>query len=309
MSDPSPPSRRPDGQRGVTRREVVHGRHTKSTYIRVHTTEERGGFRRRRGGVLKASEAVSQSRSRIGRLYNRIKAALIGVPLSAARLSHERVSKTKALAVFSSDAISSAAYATEEIVIILAIAGPAHADLLIPISIAILVLLAIVTISYQQTIAAYPSGGGAYIVASENLGKNVGQAAAASLLVDYTLTVSLSIAAGIAAVIAAVPALEPFRVELGVTAIVLITVLNLRGVSESGTIFSIPTYAFIITGVALIIVGAVRIATGNAGQVIYAETPVATQPLTVFLVLRAFASGCTALSGVEAISNGVPAFK
>jgi amino acid transporter len=306
------PPRRPATPRSgaaIDQREVVTGRMTKSRFVRVMTTEVRGGFRRRASGVLEATAEAAQPRTGAGALYRRIKEVLVGQPLSTAQLSHERLSKKKALAVFSSDALSSSAYATEEILIILALAGTAFLNISIPIALAITTLMAIVVISYRQTIRAYPNGGGAYVVARENLGELPGLAAAAALLVDYVLTVSVSVAAGTAAIIAAVPELSFLRIEIGVLAIVIITILNLRGITESATIFAFPTYAFILLGFTLIAIGAVRYLTGNVHPVEYDEVLLATEGLTLFLILRAFSSGCAALSGIEAISNGVQSFK
>jgi amino acid transporter len=289
--------------------EVKHGAHARSGYVRIITNQSQGGFRRRGRDVIEALPEATAPRGGLGRFFARIKAALVGTPLSTARLAHERLSNVKALAVFSSDAISSSAYAPGEILIILALAGSGHLGLAVPVGLAILLLLAVVTLSYRQTIRAYPNGGGAYIVAHENLGELPGQVAAGALLVDYILTVSVSVAAGIAAVIAAAPGLAHLRVEMGVVAIILVMLINLRGVRESGTIFAIPTYAFIAIGLALIAVGAVKVATGHMERVVYDQPLVATQGLGLFLILRAFSSGCAALTGVEAISNGVPAFK
>jgi amino acid transporter len=311
-----PPTTEPEAQRQNARlapdvrlREIVHGKTSKSPYVRVLTTEARSGFRRRGGGILQVTLEATAPRGGPGRLYGRIKALAVGAPMSTAQLAHERLPKTKALAVFSSDALSSSAYATEEILLVLVLVGTAHLGLSIPIALAITLLLTIVAVSYRQTIRAYPSGGGAYIVAKDNLGDGPAQVAAAALLVDYILTVSVSVAAGVAAIISALPELEAWRVAIGVAAIAVVTLLNLRGVRESGTIFAIPTYAFIFTAFALLAVGAFRVITGNAEPVVHEEAVVATQGLTLFLILRAFSSGCAALTGVEAISNGVPAFK
>jgi amino acid transporter len=230
------------------------------------------------------------------------------MPLAQAR--HERLSKTVALAVFSSDAMSSVAYATEEILLILVLAGTAAAHLTVPIALAIAGLLVVVSVSYQQTIHAYPSGGGSYIVARANLGPTAGLVAAGALLIDYVLTVSVSVAAGVAALTSAVPWLLTHRVLLGVAFTAAIAYANLRGVRESGRVFAVPTYLFIVTFSALVGTGLVRWLTGTLPPAVAApEAVAATQTLTWFLVLRAFASGCTALTGVEAISNGVPAFK
>jgi amino acid transporter len=240
---------------------------------------------------------------------------LIGEPLPTSQASHQRLSKLKALAVFSSDALSSTAYATEAILLVLVTAGAAALGMSMWIAVGIALLMLIVAFSYYQTIHAYPNGGGAYIVAKENLGVWPGLTAAASLLIDYILTVAVSVSAGVAALTSAFPALDPWRIEIALLIIAFITTVNLRGVKESGTFFAIPTYAFIIGIMLLIAVGVFRVFTGN----IPAVTPEAVQQLegatqaatglTLFLILRAFAGGCTALTGIEAISNGIPAFK
>jgi len=245
-------------------------------------------------------------------MLTRVRQILIGAPLPSARLLHERLSKIQALAVFSSDALSSVAYATEEILLVLVTAGTAALVLSTPISLAIAGLLAIVATSYYQTIHGYPSGGGAYIVAYDNLGVLPGLTAAAALLIDYVLTVAVSITAGVAAFTSAFPVLQPYRVELCLLAIILIAWANLRGVRESGTLFAIPTYGFVSVFLALIATGLIRLATGSLTPVAGAAQPGTeggAQILLLFLVLRAFASGCTALTGVEAISNGIPAFR
>ena len=239
-----------------------------------------------------------------------LKRVIVGAPMPLAQARHERLSKTVALAVFSSDAMSSVAYATEEILLILVLAGTAAIHLTVPIALAIAALLVVVSVSYQQTIHAYPSGGGSYIVARANLGPTAGLVAAGALLIDYVLTVSVSVAAGVAALTSAVPWLLTHRVLLGVVFTAAIAYANLRGVRESGRVFAVPTYLFIVTFGALVATGLFRWLTGTLPAAAAApETVAATQTLTWFLVLRAFASGCTALTGVEAISNGVPAFK
>ncbi len=237
---------------------------------------------------------------------------LIGKPLETTALPHQRVSRKVGLAVFASDALSSTAYATEEILIILALAGSGAAilGLSIPLAIAIAVLIVIVTISYRQTIHAYPNGGGAYIVARDNFGEIPALIAGAALLTDYILTVAVSISAGVAQITSAFPELLPFRVYLAVGMIVLITMINLRGVRESGTVFAIPTYFFLGMMFTMLIVGAVRYFSGTLPVVTGVEAvELALAPLTLFLILRAFSSGCTALTGIEAISNGITAFK
>ena len=253
-----------------------------------------------------------------------IKRLLVGSPLRTEQAVHERLSKKTALAVFSSDALSSTAYATEEILLVLAAAvafGQAHAfHYVVPVSVGIAVLLVIVATSYRQTIHAYPSGGGAYIVAKENLGTTPGLVAGASLLVDYVLTVSVSIAAGVAAITSMVQGtrfagLDEHKVLLCLVCIAFIAVANLRGVRESGALFATPTYAFIICFLFMIGYGLVHyFIVGGAAPVPGSDAlKVAEgykyQPVTMFLILGAFSNGCAALTGIEAISNGVPAFK
>jgi len=253
---------------------------------------------------------LAEPEGALGKAWYRVRRALIGRPLRTAEAAHERIGKAKALAVFSSDALSSTAYATEEILRILVLAGSAAYAFVLPIGLAIVVLLAIVVFSYRQTIRAYPHGGGTYIVTKDNLGVGPALVAAAALLSDYVLTVAVSISAGVAAITSAFPALYPVRVELAVAAIVLLTIANLRGVRESATIFMIPTYAFIASVGALILLGLASLAgLGPQPHPVRYEAPPPTSPLTVFLILRAFASGSTALTGVEAIADGVPAFK
>ncbi len=236
---------------------------------------------------------------------------LIGRPLETRTLAHQVVSKKIGLAVFASDAISSTAYATEEILVILALLGSmAYLGLSIPIAIAISALLVIVTISYRQTIYAYPNGGGAYIVARDNLGEVAAQVAGAALLTDYILTVAVSISSGVAQITSAFPSLLPYRVIMAVAIIAFITVINLRGVKESGSLFSIPTYFFLVMMGLTLAVGFYRYATGTLGVVTGVELMEGTvAPLTLFIILRAFSSGSTALTGIEAISNGITAFR
>jgi len=238
-----------------------------------------------------------------------LKRRLLGTPLRTAEAHHERLSKFAALAVFSSDALSSVAYATEEILLVLVLAGSAGLPWSLPLSAAIATLLLIVTTSYRQTIYAYPSGGGAYIVAKENLGVYPGLIAAAALLIDYVLTVSVSVAAGVAAITSAVPVLYQYRVNLGILCIGLITLANLRGIRESGRIFAIPTYLFIASFAIMILVGLIKSLFAGADVTAPESLAAPTQSLGLLLLLRAFASGCTALTGVEAISDGIPAFK
>ncbi len=233
---------------------------------------------------------------------------LVGPPMPLAQARHERLSKRVALAVFSSDAMSSVAYATEEILLILILAGAVAVHFTVPIALAITALLIIVVISYQQTIHAYPSGGGSYIVARANLGTMPGLVAAAALLVDYVLTVAVSVAAGVAAITSAIPELSTHKVVLGVVFVAAIALANIRGVRESGRIFAVPTYFFIASFGLLLVVGAFRLLTGSLPPAPPPPTA-AVEPLTWFLVLRAFSSGCTAMTGTEAISNGISAFR
>ncbi len=237
-----------------------------------------------------------------------LKRWLLGRPLATKQAIHERLSNPVALAIFSSDPLSSVAYATEEILLVLVLAGTAALHYSIGISLVIVGLVAILTASYRQTIYAYPSGGGAYVVAKSTLGEPPGLVAASALLIDYVLTVAVSVAAGIAAITSAVPELHEHRVGLGLLAITILTWGNLRGVRESGKIFALPTYMFVGSLGLVIVVGLGRMLFGAEEAHPLASVPV-VEGLTLFLLLRAFSSGCTALTGIEAISNGVPAFR
>ena len=237
---------------------------------------------------------------------------LFGRPLATADAPHQTIGKGLGLAVFASDALSSTAYATQEILLVLAAAGTAAFSYAFPIAGAIVVLLLIVAISYEQTIHAYPDGGGAYIVARDNLGQIAAQVAGAALLSDYILTVSVSVSSGAAQLASAFPALYEYRVPLAVSLVAFVTFVNLRGVKESGTIFAVPTYCFLAMMVFTLAVGFWRYAIGQLGQVVDPpplETPHELASLSVFLILHAFSNGTTALTGVEAISNGITAFK
>jgi len=243
-----------------------------------------------------------------------VKRLLIGDPIDTARQSHERLSKKVALAVFSSDALSSTAYATEEIIHVLVLGGLAALSLQLHVAGAIAVLLFVVAFSYRQTIKAYPQGGGSYIVAKDNLGTLPSLTAGAGLLVGYVLTVSVSLAAGVSAIVSAIPALDTYRVPLALLFVALLTVTNLRGLRESGAIFSVPTYVFLITIFAVLIIGGYRYLTGTIIPVAPDEelarlSAEGAGAVGLVLLVRAFAAGCTALTGIEAISDGVPAFK
>src|SRR5436189_3032674 len=263
-------------------------------------------LRRVRRGVLEAT-AVTQAPTNA---WGRVKRMLIGSPIPTSRSENERLTKFKALAVLSSDAISSVAYATEAILLSLVAAGSVHLGLTLPISFAIVGLLAIVAISYRQTIPAYPNGGGSYIVAKDNLGTMPGLVAAASLMIDYVLTVAVSVSAGVLALATLFPLLAPYAVPIDVALVIFITVVNLRGVRKSGSICAIPTYVFVGSALLLIIVGSVKSFFVQHDPIIgnFQYVP-ATESLTLFLILRSFAAGCAAMTGIEAISNGVPAFK
>lgn len=239
---------------------------------------------------------------------NHLRELLVGSPLPTHQLSGERLNRVRALAAFSPDALSSIAYANQEIYLGLVVAGAAGLVYSWRIGLAIALLLAIVAFSYRQTIHEYPSGGGSYVVARENLGALAGLVAAAALLIDYTLTAAVSLTAGVAALASAFPALWDYRVPLALGFLVLITLANLRGLRESGTLMAVPVYFFLASYLTMLVVGAIKMLTGDPRP--FAETaPSAVESATTFLILHAFASGCTALTGIEAISNGVPAFK
>ncbi len=241
---------------------------------------------------------------------SQLKRVLVGAPIPSHEAHHERLSRVTGLAVLSSDALSSVAYATEEILRVLLVGGIAALSLVTPIGFVIAITLAVVVFSYRQTIHAYPSGGGAYIVAKENLGALPSLVAAASLLIDYVLTVAVSVAAGVAALTSAFPQWVPYRVEIALGFVAVLMVGNLRGVRESGRIFAVPTYFFIISVVGMLAVGAWRYFTGGITPPHELEHPAtATGLLTTFALLTAFSNGCTAMTGVEAVSNGVPAFR
>ncbi len=237
---------------------------------------------------------------------------LIGNPLQTADAPSQTIGKTVGLAVFSSDALSSTAYATQEIMVVLAAAGAGALQHVFPISAAIVMLIIIVSISYEQTIHAYPGGGGAYIVARDNLGELPAQTAGAALLTDYILTVAVSISSGVAQITSAFPLLDNYRVIIAVSMVFFIMLINLRGVKESGTAFAIPTYFFVITMFITVGLGLVRFLSGSLGTVVNPpanEYPNVLAVVTPFLLLHAFSSGTSAMTGIEAISNGITAFK
>jgi amino acid transporter len=247
-----------------------------------------------------------------GRNVGGLKRLLVGEPIPSHLAHHQRFGKSTGLAILSSDALSSVAYATEEILRTLLVAGTASLWLVTPIGCVIAGLMLMIAFSYRQTIMAYPQGGGAYKVAGENIGVVAGLIAAAALLLDYVLTVAVSIAAGVAALTSAFPEYHEHRVALSLVFLAVLAIGNLRGIKESGRLFALPTYLFLGSMAALLAVGAVKAFTGGVlveAAPVVAAIPEGAAPLTIFLVLRAFANGCTALTGIEAISNGVPAFK
>ena len=238
-----------------------------------------------------------------------LKRVLVGPPMPLAQARHERLGKTVALAVFASDPLSSVAYATEEILLVLILAGTAALSYSLPIAFGIAALLAIVVMSYRQTVAAYSQGGGAYLVSKDNLGVVPALTAAGAILTDYVLTVAVSVAAGIAAVTSAVPALAPYRVTLCVIAVIGVGLANLRGVRESGRLFAIPTYFFVVSILGMVGYGTIATSLGWLPEAPYEPHPPGLEGIGIFLFLRAYAAGCTALTGVEAVSDGVAALK
>jgi amino acid transporter len=290
--------------------ETVRGRKPGSRFLRLPRIGEQK-LRRVGEGEFEVTQVGSRPATALGRVWADIRHVLVGQPLASSQLSYERLSKVKALAIFSSDNLSSSAYATEEILLILILAGTAALTEAIPIAFAIAALAAIVATSYRQTIKAYPNGGGAYVVAKGNLGVTASLIAGSALFVDYVLTVAVSTAAGVAAITSALPELTDLKIEIAIGFVMLLTIGNLRGIRESGTIFAIPTYFFIITFGSMLLIGLARVLLGHDLTAATPEHPIeaGTQSLTLFLLLRAFASGCAALTGIEAIANGVPYFK
>lgn len=302
----------------VESKTVVRGSQLGTKYVRmrVHVPPVRP-FHAHGPDTIEATPVATQPRSPTGRVAERVKRVLIGQRLPNAAAVHERLTKVKALAVLSSDAISSVAYATEASLGVLIVAGSGALAINPLIAIAIVALMIIVGTSYFQTIHAYPTGGGSYIVARDNLGDLPGLIAAGALLIDYVLTVSVSVSSGIDAIVSVVTPLAPYDVPLGILCILFILLVNLRGVRESGTIFAAPTYVFIGSFLFMIFAGVVYAATH--GGLLAAVSPAATptqhgwenlhERLGLLLILTSFAAGCVAMTGTEAISNGIPAFK
>ena len=242
-------------------------------------------------------------------MFDKLKYFFIGAPLPSQMMDEKRLNKVRALAAFSPDALSSVAYANQEIYLGLVIAGSAGLSLQFPIALAITILLCIVALSYAQTIRGYPSGGGSYIVARENLGIYPGLVAGGALLLDYILTAAVSLTAGVAAIASAFPGLLPYRVWLSLGLLIVIALLNMRGLRESGTAMAVPVYLFLFSFMGMLLFGLIRTSGLSASTTLVVAPPPATIPLSLVLIMHAFSAGCTALTGIEAISNGVPAFK
>ena len=294
----------------IAGRRPLQGRKAGDRRVRVERPHA-AYFRYTGPNQLVAKPTASAPRTRMGRTFMRAKAALIGRPLASEEEATERLSKRKALPIFSSDAISSSAYASEEILRVLVLGGAAAFLLSVEVAVAITALLTVVALSYRQVCRAFPGGGGAYAVAKQELAPLAGLTAAAALLIDYVMTVAVSTSSAVEQLISVAPDINHYRVIIALTAIALITIANLRGLRESGNIFAVPTYLFV--GLALLIVGigAAHIVTGTVAPLPPQREAVhlGTQTIGVILLLKAFASGSVALTGTEAIANGVPAFK
>ena len=309
MNDDPPdgaPAGPPRPEHRLERLERARGRLPGDARVKVVRSRE---FRRK-GGVVVATEEALEPEGVVARGLDRVRSIMFGRRLSTEQEHEERLTKVTGLAIFASDNISSSAYATEETMRALALAGAGALALTMPLTVAIVIILAIVVTSYLQVIKAYPQGGGSYVVASENLGTLPGLVAAAALLVDYILTVSVSVAGGVLAITSAVPSLDPYKVTIGVSFIVLLTIGNLRGIREAGVMFAGPTYLYVASVVGVLLYGLYRFATGDLPAPV--APPVAVQQtelLGAFLILRAFSSGSVALTGTEAVANGVPAFR
>ncbi|MCT6818779.1 MAG: APC family permease, partial [Lysinibacillus fusiformis] len=234
---------------------------------------------------------------------------VIGKPLRSDALGEQKLSKTKALAILSSDALSSVAYGPEQILIVLMTVGTLAFWYSLPIAVGVVVLLVALTLSYRQVIFAYPHGGGAYVVSRENLGVNAGLVAGGSLLVDYILTVAVSVSAGTDAITSAFPSLHPYNVPIAIIFVIFLTVLNLRGVTESASVLAYPVYLFVVVMLVLIGMGLYNVATGQVPAELHPKIGTPVAGISLFILLKAFASGSSALTGVEAISNAIPNFR
>jgi amino acid transporter len=308
--DPASPDDAPRVDPLLEVRQKKRGRRPGDAYVRiVRPFEDEFAFEE---GRLVATERTILERPGLRGALRRLRTFLIGRPIHSERESHERLTKTKALAIFSSDNISSSAYGPEEIMRVLAVAGTGALSLTLPLAGLITVMLAVVTLSYRQTIKAYPHGASSYLVASDNLGDRMGVLAAAALLIGYVVTVAVSVSAGVAAMSSIVPEIYELRVTITVLLVLLLMLGNLRGIRESGTIFMLPTYLYIVVMLGIIGFGVMQEVLGSVAP--YAPPPAweslreGGQALGLFLILRAFSQGAVALTGVEAISDGVPAF-
>jgi len=291
-------------------RKTTTGRLPGDRYVRIYRPPE---FRRGRGGIYVATSEATKPRGPTGRLYDAVRHVLFGRPLETEAEAEERLSKKTGLAILASDNISSSAYATEEAMRVLAVAGVAALTLTLPIALAVIGVLAIVVLSESRVIRAYPQGGGSYAVAKENIGTIAGLVAASALLVDYVLTVAVSTAAGVAAISSFVPAVHDDRVMWGLILIAIITVGNLRGIREAGMIFAAPTYVYVVAVFGLLVFGVFRVLTGDVPAPAQPPDPFPAggtgEVLGLFLILRAFSSGAVGLTGSEAIANGTPNFR
>jgi amino acid transporter len=309
-SEPSG-GRRVDPHLEVRERRI--GKRPGDAYVRIVRPFEESFQRGDDDGGLVATERTLLQRSGWRAGMRGLRTWLIGRPISSEREEHERLTKVKGLAIFSSDNISSSAYGPEEIMHVLVLAGTAALSLTLPLAGLITIMLAIVTVSYRQTIKAYPKGASSYIVASDNLGSTAGILAAAALLIGYVVTVAVSVSAGVAAMTSLIPELLPQKVVISVALVLLIMLGNLRGIRESGTIFMVPTYAYIVVMLGIIGYGLIQSVAGTVPQFdppdAWLEAEAGFQALSLFLVLRAFSQGAVALTGVEAVSDGVPAFR
>src|SRR5258708_10401834 len=309
MSFSDPPSDSPDSSDPQNAPRPASRRPSRAGGFLAGRREPRAAFQKIDPDTYEATLTVSAPHTALEQAQRLI----LGPPIPETLASRERLDRVRALATLSSDALSSVAYGTEASLAVLVSAGAAALTSNLGIGLVTAALMLIVAYSYRQTIHAYPSGGGSYIVARENLGTIPGLVAAAALLLDYLLTVSVSVAAGIDAIASAVPALTPLRLSIELGAIALIVLINLRGLRAAGTIFAVRTYLFLVSLGVMLVVGVARaLSQGGLTAAIPPHLPAGTfpglVPLTTLLILTAFASGCSAMTGVEAISNGVPAF-
>ena len=299
----------PEDPSGLEGRQRQAGKLPGDRYVRIVRPKE---FRRGPGGIYVATEEATAPRTRLGRAYDTVRRVLFGRPLQTEAEGEERLSKKTGLAILASDNISSSAYATEEAMRVLVLAGTGALLLTMPIAMAVVGVLAIVVLSETRVIRAYPQGGGSYAVAKENLGIVPGVVAAAALLIDYVLTVSVSTAAGVAAIGSFMPQIQDERVTWGLAIIAVLAIGNLRGVREAGVIFAAPTYIYLVAMAGLIGFGLLRVVTGDVPAAAQAPDPFPAQGaeiLGLFLILRAFSSGSVGLTGSEAVANGTPNFK